>query len=98
LCILLLILRLWTLSIQWVSKSYISVAVHHAAEQAQKPAGSMEDEEQVPPSKAAETGKSGDEEGRLEAGAAAVAQVDAKESVSSLSESCIKTETRNETD
>jgi hypothetical protein len=73
-------------------------AVYHAAEQAQKPAGGLEDEEQVPPSNAAETGKSDDEEERLEAGAAAVAQVDARESVSFLSERCIKTETKNETD
>jgi hypothetical protein len=71
--------------------------VCHAAEQAQKPAGSLEDEEQVPPSNAVETGNMDDTEGRLEAGAAAVAQVDAKESVSFLSESCIRTETKNET-
>jgi hypothetical protein len=65
-------------------------AVYHAAEQAQKPAGGFEDEEQVPPSNAAESGRSDDKEGRLEAGAAAVAQVDAKESVSFMSESCEK--------
>ena len=74
-------------------------AVYHAAEQAQKPAGGLEDEEQAPPSHAAETGNLDDKEGvPLEAGAAAVAQVDAKETVSSLSESCIITETKNETD
>jgi hypothetical protein len=59
----------------------------------------LEDEEQVPPPNAAETGNLDDKEGvPLEAGAAAVAQVDAKETVSSLSESCIITETKNETD
>jgi hypothetical protein len=35
----------------------------------------LEDEEQVPPSNAAETGKSDDEEGPLEPGAAATAHV-----------------------